>query len=74
MSAVIQNINIVKLNFKFKFFCLDGSMEKNKQLDVLYLVEWLLKKLNSNNLYVKLSAVRSLANFSRYSKLILIFS
>lgn len=44
----------------------DGSMEKNKQLDVLYLVEWLLKKLNSNNLYVKLSAVRSLANFSRY--------
>ncbi|XP_015371329.1 PREDICTED: uncharacterized protein LOC107166977 [Diuraphis noxia] len=44
----------------------DGAMEKNKQLDVLYLVEWLLKKLHSNNLYVKLSAVRSLANFSRY--------
>ncbi|KAE9537611.1 hypothetical protein AGLY_006634 [Aphis glycines] len=49
------------LNFK-----LYGSMEKNKQLDVLYLVEWLLKKLNSNNLYVKLSAVRSLGNFSRF--------
>lgn len=41
-------------------------MEKSKQLDVLYLVEWLLKKLNSNNLYVKLSAVRSLGNFSRF--------
>lgn len=48
-------------------------MEKNKQLDVIYLVEWLLKKLHSNNLYVKLSAVRSLANFSRYSKAILVF-
>uniref|UniRef100_A0A2S2NU52 Rap1 GTPase-GDP dissociation stimulator 1-B n=1 Tax=Schizaphis graminum TaxID=13262 RepID=A0A2S2NU52_SCHGA len=44
----------------------DGSMEKNKHLNVLYLVEWLLKKLNSKNLYVKLSAVRSLGNFSRF--------
>jgi len=49
-------------------------MKKNKQLNVLFLVEWLLKKLHSNNLYVKLSAVRSLANFSRYSKFILVIS
>lgn len=43
-------------------------MDSNKHLEVLYLVEWLLLKVHSNNLYIKLSAVRSLANFSRFSK------
>lgn len=43
-------------------------MDNNKQLDVLYLVEWLLLKIHSKNLYIKLSAVRSLGNFSRFSK------
>lgn len=43
-------------------------MDNNKQSEVLYLVEWLLLKVHSNNLYVKLSAVRSLGNFSRFSK------
>lgn len=49
-------------------FILDGSMDKNSKLEVLCIVEWLLKKLNSNNLYYKLSIIRSLANFSRFSK------
>ncbi|VVC40147.1 Hypothetical protein CINCED_3A018015 [Cinara cedri] len=44
----------------------DGSMDNNKQLEVLYLVEWLLLKIHSNNLYIKLSSVRSLGNFSRF--------
>lgn len=43
-------------------------MDNNKQLEVLYLVEWLLSKIHTNNLYIKLSVVRSLANFSRFSK------
>lgn len=49
-------------------------MDNNKQAEVLYLVEWLLLKVHSNNLYVKLSAVRSLGNFSRFSKCSFIFS
>lgn len=43
-------------------------MDINKHFEVIYLVEWLLLKTHSNNLYVKLSTVRSLGNFSRFSK------
>ncbi|XP_025418449.1 uncharacterized protein LOC112689130 [Sipha flava] len=44
----------------------DNSMDNDKQAEVIYLVEWLLLKVHSNNLYIKLSAVRSLGNFSRF--------
>ncbi|XP_050422090.1 uncharacterized protein LOC126834310 isoform X2 [Adelges cooleyi] len=45
----------------------DSAQEIDKRDAVLYLVEWLIIKMKSKNVYIQVSAIRSLGNFARFN-------